>query len=142
MKIKLLILTAILIFAGLNIAQAQTKDTLHTPKTGSAERRAILDGLRRGAATDVKFKVGYLKVHNGWAWIDATPLDENGQAAAEGGASMLHLEKNRWEKIDLSIVPEDPNNPMSEDDLSRVYLAHLRKTFPGAPLDIFPKPRF
>ena len=31
---------------------------------------------------------------------------------------------------------------MGEDDLSKAYLANLRKTFPNAPLDIFPKPNF
>ena len=55
MKIKLLIMTAGLIFAGLNICAAQTKDVLHTPKKGSREREAIFDALRRGAA-DLKFK--------------------------------------------------------------------------------------
>lgn len=142
MKIKLLIMTTVLIFAGLNIVAAQTKDVLHTPKTGSAERQAILDGLRRGDA-NMTFKVDYLKVHDGWAWIDAMPLDaRTKRATAEGGASLLHLEGNEWKVVDLSIVPEDPDDPMGADDLSKVLLANIRKTFPGAPLDIFPKPRF
>jgi len=55
---------------------------------------------------------------------------------------LLHLEGNNWKIVDLSSVPEDLNDPMGADDLSKVYLANLRKTFPGAPLDIFPKPRF
>ncbi len=134
-------MTTALIFAGLNVGAAQTKDVLHTPKTGGAERQAILDGLRRG--TDVKFRVDYLKVHNGWAWIDATPLDaRTKKAVAEGGASLLRLEENKWTVVDLSTVPEDPDDPMGVDDLSKVLLANLRKNFPGAPLDIFPKPRF
>ncbi|MFL6374436.1 MAG: hypothetical protein ACJ73D_07215, partial [Pyrinomonadaceae bacterium] len=59
-------------------------DTVHTPAKGSAERNAIMDGLRaeykkmsgpddrafRGAIT---FNVTFLKVHNGWAWIYAEP---------------------------------------------------------------------
>jgi len=141
MKIKLLMIIALLL-ANLSICAAQTKDVLHAPKKGSAERRAILDALRRGGATGAKFLVAYLKVHNGWAWIDATPLDARGRATAEGGASLLHLEGNIWKIADLSIVAEDPNNPMGAQDLSKVYLANLRKTFPGAPLDIFPKAAF
>ncbi len=140
MKIKLLIMTTALVFAGLSVGAAQTKDALHTPKTDSAERQAILDGLRGGA--NVKYRVNYLKVHNGWAWIDATPLDKRGRATAEGGPSLLKLEGNNWTLLDLSIVPEDPNDPMGAEDVSKVYLAHLQKTFPGVPLDICPKPRF
>lgn len=142
MKIKLLIMTTALIFAAAICCEAQTKDFLHTPKTGSAERQAILDGLRRGD-TNMTFNVDYLKVHNGWAWIDATPLDaRTKRATAEGGASLMRLDGNKWKVVDLSIVLEDPDDPMGADDLSKVFLANIRKTFPGAPLDIFPKPRF
>jgi hypothetical protein len=42
--------------------------------------------------------------------------------------------------MDLSTVPEDPNDPMGSEDASRVFITHLRKTFPGVPADIFPKP--
>src|ERR1700704_2095715 len=60
-------------------------DKLHTPPEGSAERVAILDGLRRhwqvarnpddGRAYrgKITFHVGYLKVHNVWAWVYADP---------------------------------------------------------------------
>lgn len=140
MKIKLLPIITLLL-TNLSICAAQTKDALHAPKKGGAERQAILDALR-GGATGVKFRVAYLKVHNGWAWIDATPLDSRGRATAEGGASLLHLEGNHWIIVDLSIVAEDPNNPMGAQDLSKIYLANLRKIFPNAPLDIFPKPTF
>lgn len=138
MKIKLLIMTAAFILAAFNVSEAQTKDTLHTPKKGGAERQAILDALR-GAASE-KFQVNYLKVHNGWAWIDATPLDARGRAIAEGGPNLLHLENGTWTAKDLSTVPFDPDNPMGAEDVSRVYLANLRKTFPGVPLDICPNP--
>ena len=132
-------MTAVLIFAGSQISRAQTRDALHTPKKGSAERQLILDALRSGTKT--KLRVSFLKVHNGWAWIDATPLDAQGRPIAEGGPSLLHLEDNRWTIKDLSSVPFDPNNPMGAEDVSRLYLANLRKVFPGVPLDIFPKPR-
>ena len=138
MRIKLLMIIALL-SANLSICAAQTANALHTPRKGSAERRLILDALRDGAET--KFRINFLKVHNGWAWIDATPLDAQGGATAEGGPSLLHLEDGCWRIKDLSIVPLDPDNPMGALDVSPVYLAHLQKTFPGVPSDIFPKPR-
>lgn len=133
-------MTATLIFACSNICQAQIKDALHTPKKGSAERQQILDALRGGA--DIKYRVNFLKVHNGWAWIDATPLDARGRANAEGGPALLNLEENNWTLMDLSLVPYDPDNPMGAEDVSKVYLANLQNLFPSVPLDIFPKPRF
>ena len=45
-------------------------------------RQAIMDALRGNQ--DVRFQVHHLKVHNGWCWVDTTPLDKNGHATAEG----------------------------------------------------------
>src|ERR1700730_18102762 len=66
--------------------QAETvADKLHAPAEGSAEREAILDGLRRHWQASrnpddgkpyrgkITFKVNYLKVHNGWAWVYSDP---------------------------------------------------------------------
>lgn len=65
-----------------------------------------MDALRRDQ--QVVFQVNYLKVHNGWCWVDITPLDKKGQATAEGGPSLLHLENGTWRVMDLSKVPDDP----------------------------------
>ena len=60
---------------------------VHIPVKGSPERKAIMDALREGDKHNfdkpVIYKVNYLKVHNGWAWTDVTPLDEKGNALAE-----------------------------------------------------------
>lgn len=137
---NLILLLTIILLGGLNNF-AQTADKLHTPTKGSAERAAILDAIRDGGQ-DVIYQVYYLKVHNGWAWIDATPLDaKTKRATAEGGTNLLHLENGKWRVMDLSSVPEDPDNPMASQDASAVFVRNLRKTFAGCPADIFFKPR-
>ena len=97
-----------------------------------------MDALRGNQ--DVVFQVNYLKVHNGWAWADVTPLDKSGRATAEGGANLLHSENDRWKVMNLSKVPEDPDDPIGPEDPSPTYINHVIKTFPGVPRDIFPKP--
>jgi len=86
------------------------------------------------------FQVHYVKVHDGWCWIDTTPLDKKGQATAEGGPNLLHLEDGTWKVMDLSKVAEDPKDPLGAMDASPGYVRNVVKAFPGVPRDIFPKP--
>lgn len=123
---------------GGNIACTASADVAHTPKDGSGERRAILKALRTGPT--VSLKVHYLKVHRGWAWADITPLDGGGKPIAEGGPEILHLKNGKWTVLDLAKVPEDPKDPLGAQDASVGFVRNLRKTFPGVPSDIFPKP--
>jgi hypothetical protein len=111
----------------------------YTPPAGSSERKAIMDGLRLDQK--VVFKVHYLKVHGDWAWIDVTPLDDKGTPVAEGGASLMHKENGAWKVIDLSVIPEDPDNPMGPDDPDPKFVKAVQKVFPGVPADIFPNTR-
>jgi hypothetical protein len=108
---------------------------VHVPPVGSAERQAITEGLR--GDQKVVFKIHYLKVHGDWAWIDVTPLDEKGKAVAEGGTSLMHKETVGWKVMDLSSLPEDPDNPMQEPTAK--FVKQLQKKFPGLPADIFPR---
>jgi hypothetical protein len=110
----------------------------YTPAKGSAERQAILNALR--GDQQVVFHVHYFKVHNGWCWIDTTPLDKRGQPTAEGGPNLLHQENGKWKVMDLSKVPDDPNDPLGPEDASPAYVKNVMKKFPGVPRDIFPKP--
>jgi len=112
-------------------------DEVHTPAKGTEERQAIMDALRGNQ--QVVFQVNYLKVHNGWCWVDTTPLDKSGRATAEGGPSLLHQENGTWKVKDLSKVPDDPNDPLGPEDASPTYIRNVMKTFPGVPRDIFPK---
>ena len=42
--------------------------------------------------------------------------------------------------MNLSKVPEDPDDPWGSEDPSPGYVNNVMKTFPGVPRDIFPKP--
>ena len=108
----------------------------HTPAAGSQERKAIMDGLR--GDQKVVFKVHSLMVHGDWAFVDVTPLDDKGKPVAEGGASLMHRERGTWKVMDLSVLPEDPDNPMGADDPTPKFVKAVQKAFPGVPSDIFP----
>jgi hypothetical protein len=108
----------------------------HVPAAGSPERKDILDGLR--GDQKVVFKVHYLRVHGDWAFIDVTPLDDKAKPVAEGGASLMHKENGAWKVMDLSILPEDPDNPMGPDDPTPKFEKAVQNAFPGTPSDIFP----
>lgn len=124
-------------------AHGQTNNAAaYTPAKGSAERQAILDALRdAGSDQQTVFQVHYLKVHNGWCWVDTTPMDKQGHATAEGGPNLLHQENGKWKVMDLSKVPDDPKDPLGAEDASPGFIRNLLKTYPGVPRDIFPKPK-
>jgi hypothetical protein len=139
-KTRLLILCLLGVSLSLfSYGQKPNNDTgPYSPQKGSPERQAILDALR--GDQQVVFQVHYLKVHRGWCWIDTTPLDKQGHATAEGGPNLLHLESGSWKVMDLSKVPDDPNDPLGPEDASPGFVKNVLKTFPGVPRDIFPKP--
>lgn len=128
-----------------SLAYGQAKDLPHTPAKGSPERQAIMDALRENFKTDtgatVIFQVHYLKVHNGWAWTDVTPLDDKSKPVAEGGPALLHYEKDKWAVIDLSTVAADPDDPLGDQDASPGFIKNLRQKYPAVPIDIFPRQR-
>ena len=136
MKPVLLLITVLFFGVG---AFAQKNDAAHTPAANSAERKSILDALRGNE--NVLYQVHFIRVHNGWVWVDTTPLDPNTkQATAEGGPNLLHFANGKWSVMDLSRVPEDKNDPMGAEDASPTFVRNLRRTFKGCPPDIFPKP--
>jgi hypothetical protein len=98
-----------------------------------------MDALRGGQ--QVVFQVHYLKVHGGWAWVDVSPLGRQGKPTAEGGPELLHQEHGVWKVLDLSKVPDDPEDPLGPEDASPGFIRNLLKTYPGVPKDIFPKPQ-
>src|SRR5438270_7389614 len=121
---------------------AQSQSALHTPAKGSAERKAIMDVLRdeylKGSGQRVIFQVNHLKVHQGWACADVTPLGDQGKPVGEGGPPLLHYENGAWTVVDLSGVAEDPNDPLGPMDPTPRYIKNVQKKFPGVPADIFP----
>ena len=112
--------------------------TAHTPPAGSQERQDVMDGLR--GEQKVVFKVHYLKVHGDWAWVDVTPLDDKGRPVAEGGPSLMHRENGAWKAMDLSLIPQDPDEPLEAEDAKPKFVKKVQAVFPGVPSDIFPRP--
>jgi hypothetical protein len=123
-------------------------DKLHAPAEGSAEREAILDGLRRHWQNSrnpddgktyqgqITFHVNYLKVHNGWVWVYAEPRSSlPKERFPENSGFLLQLKAGRWEVMKLP--PMDDNgdgafNPSPAD------LARIRKLYPTIAADIIP----
>jgi hypothetical protein len=136
---------AVLIFSFTHYSRvhAQVTDVLHTPAKGSPERNAILDVLReeykKGQGIHVIFQVSHLKVHNGWAWITVTALDDSGKPVGELWPSLLHNEDGKWVMKDLIAIAEALDDPVGPMEPSRKYLEAVQKKYPGVPADIFPK---
>ena len=137
--LRLFLLSLLLVVICAVFVPGQATNTAHSPAVKSPERQAILDRLR--GSENVLYQVNFIKVHNGWAWVDTTPLDpKTKQPTAEGGPNLLHLVNGKWTVMDLSKVPEDKKDPMGAEDASPTYVRNVQRTFKGCPPDIFPKP--
>ena len=77
-------ITTVLLVASLFLASCASVNTAHTPPDGSAEKNAILQAVQHALARqgrkNLVLVVPYLKVHNGWAWIQVNPQSANGTA--------------------------------------------------------------
>jgi hypothetical protein len=145
-SLHLLLIGCALLLCGLTrqaLGQSPNNDQLHTPAKGSAERQAILDAVRdeykEGADHPADFKVNYLKVHQGWAWINVTPLDANGKQVADPAPLLFRNDNDKWKAVDWNDVPTDPDDQSGPSDPSPKFIAALQKKFPGFPTDIVPK---
>jgi hypothetical protein len=120
-------------------------DELHTPPAGSAERKEIMDTLRKeyttGSGAAVKFEVKHLKVHKGWVWVNVVPLDKDGKPEGEEWPSLLNLQQGKWVMIDLMAIAEALDDPVGPMDPSAKFLRAVQKKYPSVPADIFPKAR-
>ena len=123
--------------------QLQSNDELHTPAKGTPEREAILNAVRddykEGADHPAEFKVNYLKVHNGWAWINVTPLDAKGSPVADPAPLLFYNDQGKWTDKDLNDVGMEGDDHEGPHDPSPKYIKALQKKYPGVPLDIIPK---
>ena len=136
--------SALLIFSFTQpvFGQSPVTDQLHTPAEDSPERKAILDAVREeykgGADQPAQFQVNYLKVHNGWTWIDVTPLNEGGKPVADPAPLLFFNANGKWVAKDLNDVPMEGDDHMGPHDPSPKYLEAVQKKYPGVPADIFP----
>jgi hypothetical protein len=135
----------------LAVSEKQTEavaDKLHTPPEGSAERTAILDGLRRHWQTTrnpdtgkpylgkITFKVNHLKAHNGWAWVYAEPRSSlPKEGFPENSGFLLQLKADRWEVMKLPTMDDNGDgafNPSPAD------VARIKKMYPSLAADVIP----
>lgn len=125
------------------LGQTPTTDQLRTPAKGSPERKAILDAVREeykeGEDHPTEFQVNYLKVHQGWAWIDVTPLNESGKPVADPAPLLFYNDNGKWVAKDLNDVPMEGDDHDGPHDPSPKYIKALQKKYPGVPSDIIPK---
>lgn len=132
-------------------AKPEISDELHTPERGSQERQAIMDALRasldnypspyyqphRGTIT---FVVNFLKVHNGWAWMNGYPQSSSSQDSfGEFSGFLLHSENGIWTVMSLPPMVNDPDDPENLDYPSRRDIEKIRQKYPRIATDIFPK---
>src|SRR5947207_15419285 len=93
-------LTTASIVASLVLSGCASVNTAHTPPDGSAERNAILQAvhhaLARQGRKNVVLIVPYLKVHNGWAWIQVNPQSANGKQDYVSQYGLLQLLATTW----------------------------------------------
>jgi len=145
-SLRVIILGSVVLIFGFNLqtsGQSQINDRLHTPAKGSPERQAILDAVREeykeGADHPAKFQVNYLQAHNGWAWINVTPLDESGKPVGDPAPLLFNNENGKWVNKDLFEVPTDADDHVGPLEPSPKYIKALQEKYPGVPADIIPK---
>jgi len=125
-----LLLGTVILSAALcgSFTPAFAQSGIHTPKPGSAERKAVLDTLRVPVQRELKMPVifvvaaeprGYFRVKQGWAFVVAEFRHPNGDpmgpayfAETHGGSSsdacgLLHLVHGRWHIVDHATGPSD-----------------------------------
>ena len=110
-------------------------NTAHTPPDGSAERNAILaatqHALARQGRKNLVLIVPYLKVHNGWAWIEVNPQSADGKQHYESQSGLLQQQTNKWKLLEWM--------PAEEGTDYKKYFKNLKAKYPSAPVDIFPQ---
>src|SRR6266850_1461225 len=110
-------------------------NTAHTPPDGSAERNAIIQAtkhaLARQGRKNLVLVVPYLKVHNGWAWIQVNPQSANGTQHYESQSGLLQQETTKWRLLEWM--------PAEEGTDYTKYFKNLKAKYPSAPPDIFPQ---
>jgi hypothetical protein len=99
-----IVLVALLAGLHFTSVEAQAGPT-YTPKPGSAERKAIIDALRKPVMKKVKtrviFELGYFKVRDGWAMVSGSALKADGTRFGDEYlwgevTALLRKEKKTW----------------------------------------------
>jgi hypothetical protein len=121
--------------ASLLLSSCASVNTAHTPPDGSAERNAILQAvhhaLARQGRKNLVLIVPYLKVHNGWAWIQVNPQSADGTQHYESQSGLLQEQTNKWTLLEWM--------PAEEGTDYTNYFKKLKARYPSVPPDIFPQ---
>ena len=127
--------TRVLVVASLVLSSCASVNTVHTPPDGSAERNAILQAVQHALARqgrkNLVLVVPYLKVHNGWAWIQVNPQSADGRQHYESQSGLLQQTANEWKLLEWM--------PAEEGTDYGKYFQKLKARYPSAPPDIFPQ---
>ena len=127
--------TTLLLVASLVLASCASVNTAHTPPDGSAEKNAILQAVQHALARqgrkNLVLIVPYLKVHNGWAWIQVNPQSADGRQHYESQSGLLQQTANKWKLLEWM--------PAEEGTDYAKYFKNLKAKYPAAPPDIFPQ---
>lgn len=128
MRTRLMLRPALLVAVLVTMAAPASAQQVRTPARGSAERTAILDGLRQAVAREIgvtlRFEVHDLRVLNGWAFADVRPIDPRGGERYDyagtpleeewregwmddGICALLRLRNGRWTAVEVVIGPTD-----------------------------------
>lgn len=128
-------LTIVSVVTSVLLSGCASVNTAHTPSEGSAERNAILQAtqhaLARQGRKNLVLIVPYLKVHNGWAWIQVNPQSADGRQHYESQSGLLQQQTNKWKLLEWM--------PAEEGTDYKKYFNNLKTKYPSAPPDIFPQ---
>jgi hypothetical protein len=128
-------ITIVLLVASLILGSCASVNTAHTPPDGSAERNGILQAVHQALARqgrkNVVLDVPYLKVHNGWAWIQVNPKSADGRQHYESQSGLLQQTGSKWTLLEWM--------PAEEGTDYTKYFQKLKAKYPSAPPDIFPQ---
>jgi hypothetical protein len=127
--------TTVLLIASLVLASCASVNTAHTPPDGSAERTAILQAVQHALARqgrkNLVLNVPYLKVHNGWAWIQVNPQSADGRQHYESQSGLLQQTSDKWKLLEW--MPAEEGTDYTKN------FKNLKAKYPSAPPDIFPQ---
>ena len=127
--------TIVLLVASLILGSCASVNTAHTPPDGSDERNGILQAvhhaLARQGRKNLVLDVPYLKVHNGWAWIQVNPKSADGRQHYESQSGLLQQTGSKWTLLEWM--------PAEEGTDYTKYFQKLKAKYPSAPPDIFPQ---
>jgi hypothetical protein len=120
----------------LQAAGPSLADGAVTPSPGSAERKAIMNTLRtflkENLDVDAVFVVKWLKVRDGWAWVETDPQSPDGKSFYEPFLALLEKSEGVWAIAEIPSLEED--SPPVDD----AWFEGLLEDFPGLPRDVFP----